>query len=207
MIWTKKVGDPSAFGVVKTNEKNIITDFIEKPKEFVSDQAIIGIYYFKKGEDLRSEIDHLIKNNIRGGGEFQLTMALESMKEKGTNFTVGVVNEWLDCGNKDITVRSNSKYLGFLKGQNLISNQAKIDNCEIIEPVFIGAGSEVSNSVIGPNVSIGKKCKVKNSKISESLIQNNTALTGVDLTNSMIGNFVNLEGNPKSVSLGDYSEW
>ncbi|MEQ9306833.1 MAG: nucleotidyltransferase, partial [Marinoscillum sp.] len=67
--------------------------------------------------------------------------------------------------------------------------------------------SEVSNSTIGPNVSIGKKCRISNSKISESLIQNNTTLTGVDLTNSMIGNFVNLEGNPKSVSLGDYSEW
>ncbi|WP_370089071.1 sugar phosphate nucleotidyltransferase [Ekhidna sp.] len=207
IIWTKRVDDPSAFGVVKTNEDGIITDFIEKPSTFVSDQAIIGIYYFKKGEDLRDEINHLIENNIRAGGEFQLTMALENMKAKGTNFTVGTVNEWLDCGNKAITVESNSRYLGFLKGQNLISSEAKLENCEIKEPVFIGAGSELSNSIIGPNVSIGKNCKVSDSKISESLIQNNTTLTGVELTNSMIGNFVNLEGNPKSVSLGDYSEW
>ena len=207
IVWTKRVDDPSAFGVVKTNENGIITDFIEKPSTFVSDQAIIGIYYFKKGEDLRDEIDHLIKNNVRAGGEFQLTMALENMKAKGTNFTVGTVNEWLDCGNKAITVESNSRYLGFLKGQNLISSEAKLENCEIVEPVFIGAGSEISNSTIGPNVSIGKNCKVSDSKISESLIQNNTTLSGVELTNSMIGNFVNLEGNPKSVSLGDYSEW
>lgn len=207
IIWTKKIDNPSAFGVVKTDKDGIITDFVEKPKEFVSDQAIIGIYYFRKGEDLRNEIDYLIKNNIRGGGEFQLTMALESLKEKGTHFTVGTVNEWLDCGNKEITIQSNSTYLGFLKGQNLISDQSKIENCEIIEPVFIGPESEISNSTIGPNVSIGKKCRISNSKISESLIQNNTTLTGVDLTNSMIGNFVNLEGNPKSVSLGDYSEW
>lgn len=207
IIWTKRVDDPSAFGVVKTNEDGIITDFIEKPSTFVSDQAIIGIYYFKKGEDLRDEIDYLIKNNMRAGGEFQLTMALENLKAKGTNFTVGTVNEWLDCGNKAITVESNSRYLGFLKGQNLISSEAKLENCEIIEPVFIGAGSSILNSTIGPNVSIGKNCKVSDSKISESLIQNNTTLSGVELTNSMIGNFVNLEGNPKSVSLGDYSEW
>ncbi|WP_425390177.1 sugar phosphate nucleotidyltransferase [Ekhidna sp.] len=207
IIWTKQIEDPSSFGVVKTNEEGIITDFIEKPKDYVSDQAIIGIYYFKRGEDLREEIDYLIQNNIRGGGEFQLTMALENLKNKGTNFTIGTVDEWLDCGNKEITVQSNSQYLGFLKEENLVSNEATLTNCEIIEPVFIGEGSEISNSTIGPNVSIGKDCKVSNSKVSESLIQNNTTLEDVELTNSMIGNFVNLKGQPKSVSLGDYSEW
>lgn len=207
IIWTKQIEDPSAFGVVKTNPEGIITDFVEKPQDFVSDQAIIGIYYFKRGEDLRAEIDHLISNNIRGGGEFQLTMALENLKSKGTNFTIGTVDEWLDCGNKAITVESNSRYLGFLKGQNLISQDSKIENCEIIEPVFIGSGTEISNSTIGPNVSIGDNCKICNSKLTESLIQNNTSLKDVELTNSMIGNFVNLDGQPKSVSIGDYSEW
>ncbi len=207
IIWTSQIDDPSAFGVVKTNDQGIITDFVEKPQDFVSDQAIIGIYYFKKGEDLRAEIDYLIQNDIRGGGEFQLTMALENLKNKGTNFTIGTVKEWLDCGNKEITVESNSRYLGFLKGKKLISNEVKMGNCEIIEPVFIGEGSRISNSKIGPNVSIGRNCVVNNSTLSESLIQNNCELVDVDLTNSMIGNFVNLKGNPKSVSLGDYSEW
>ncbi len=207
IIWTSRIDDPSAFGVVKTNDDGIITDFIEKPKVFISDQAIIGIYYFKKGEDLRREIDFLIQNDIRGGGEFQLTMALENLKNKGTNFTIGTVDEWLDCGNKEITVESNSRYLGFLKQSNLISNKATLENCKIIEPVSIGAGSIITNSDIGPNVSIGENCKIHNSKLSESLIQNNNVLDNVDLTNSMIGNFVNLKGNPKSVSIGDYSEW
>lgn len=207
IIWTKQIENPSAFGVVKTNEDGIITDFVEKPQEFVSDQAIIGIYYFKKGEDLREEINYLIDNNIRGGGEFQLTMALENLKNKGTNFTIGTVKEWLDCGNKAITVESNSRYLGFLNGQSLIASSAKIENCEIIEPVYIGDGTHVANSTIGPNVSIGENCKISDSKLSETLIQNNSSLQNVDLTNSMIGNFVNLEGQPKSVSLGDYSEW
>lgn len=207
IIWTSRIDDPSAFGVVKTNEDGIITDFIEKPKEFVSDQAIIGIYYFKNGENLRDEINHLIDNNIRGGGEFQLTMALESLKEKGTKFTIGTVDEWLDCGNKAITVESNSKYLGFLKGQNLVAPSAKIENCEIIEPVYVGEGSVIKNSKIGPNVSIGNECVITDSSIVDSLIQNNTKLEGVNFVNSMIGNFVNVKGNPNSVSLGDYSEW
>lgn len=207
IVWTKQVEDPSAFGVVKTDPDGVITDFIEKPEKFVSDQAIIGIYYFKNGEELRKEIDYLISNNIRGGGEFQLTMALENLKEKGTNFKIGTVTDWLDCGNKNITVASNSKYLGFLAGENLISESAKVENCEVIEPVYVGANTVIRDTKIGPNVSIGSNCEVTNSVIEESLIQNNTTLDGVNFANSMIGNFVNLKGNPKSVSLGDYSEW
>lgn len=207
IIWTKQVEDPSAFGVVKTDDHGYITDFIEKPNEFVSDQAIIGIYYFKDGEALKHELNHLISNNIRGGGEFQLTMALENLKQKGTRFTIGTVEEWLDCGNKNITVDSNSRYLDFLKGQSLINNTSKIEKSEIIEPVFIGEGCEIVNSKVGPYVSIGSGTRVVDSKISNSLIQNNTLLEDVNLTNSMIGNFVKLKGQPKSVSLGDYSEW
>ncbi len=207
IIWTKKVDDPSAFGVVKTSEDGVITDFIEKPQEFVSDQAIIGIYYFKKGEDLRAEIDHLIQNNIRGGGEFQLTMALENLKEKGTQFKIGTVNEWLDCGNKNITVESNSRYLGFLSGEDLIDGTAIIENSEIVQPVFIGRNTVIKNSKIGPHVSIGSACEVTNSSISESLIQNNAKLEDVNFANSMIGNNVKLTGAPISVSLGDFSEW
>lgn len=207
IIWTKQVEDPSAFGVVKTNEDGIITDFIEKPQEYVSDQAIIGIYYFKKGEDLREELNYLIENNIRGGGEFQLTMALENLKNKGTNFTIGTVNEWLDCGNKNITVESNSRYLGFLSGKDLIDSTVKIENSEIIQPVFIGKGTVIKNSKIGPNVSVGSDCVINGSELEDCLIQNNSQLEDVNLTNSMIGNYVKLKGAPKSVSLGDYSEW
>ncbi|MBC6409325.1 MAG: nucleotidyltransferase [Ekhidna sp.] len=207
IIWTKRVEDPSTFGVVKTNHQGVITDFIEKPKEFISSQAIIGIYYFKKGEELKEELNHLIENDIRGGGEFQLTMALENLKNKGTKFTTGNVDEWLDCGNKNITVISNSRYLGFLNGQELKDSSARIEDSEIIEPVFIGAHAVIKGSRIGPNVSIGEACKVLNSTISDSLIQNNTTLDNVDLLNSMIGNYVKLKGHPKSVSLGDYSEW
>ena len=207
IIWTKRVDDPSAFGVVKSDQKGFITDFIEKPKTFVTDQAIIGIYYFKKGEDLKRELDHLIDNNIRGGGEFQLTMALENLKEKGTKFTVGTVDEWLDCGNKEITVDSNTRYLNFLRDQDLISEDAKIENSEIISPVYIGSHTTIKNAKVGPNVSIGANCEIEDSSVSNSLIQNNTLLKDVNLTNSMIGNFVKLKGQPKSVSLGDYSEW
>ncbi len=207
VIWTKQVEDPSAFGVVKTDHSGVISDFIEKPQEFVSDQAIIGIYYFRSGEQLKEEIDYLIQNNIRGGGEFQLTMALENLKEKGTKFKIGTVIDWLDCGNKSITVESNTRYLQFLSNGDLIDPSVTLENAEIINPVYIGANTVIKNSKIGPNVSIGTNCEVDNAEITDSLIQNSSKLEDVVFSNSMIGNFVNLKGHPKSVSLGDFSEW
>ena len=111
VIWTKKVEDPRQFGVVQKNSEGVITDFVEKPQEFVSDEAIIGIYYFGDGANLRSELQYLIDNDIKDKGEYQITDALENMKAKGKRFTSGTVNEWMDCGNKNITVDTNSKIL------------------------------------------------------------------------------------------------
>ena len=90
IIWVNQIDDPSAFGVVKLNSDNVITDFVEKPTEFVSDLAIIGIYYFKDGAYLKDELQYLIDNNIKEKGEFQLTNALENMKQKGTKFVPGL---------------------------------------------------------------------------------------------------------------------
>ena len=97
IIWVQKVKDPKAYGVVKMNENDVITDFIEKPQEFISDLAIIGIYFFKDGLKLSDELQYLIDNNIKEKGEFQLTNALENMKQKGAEFYPGKVDEWLDC--------------------------------------------------------------------------------------------------------------
>ncbi|MCK5105006.1 MAG: nucleotidyltransferase family protein, partial [Cyclobacteriaceae bacterium] len=104
IIWVHQVEDPSAFGVVKLDSNGGIEDFVEKPTDFISDLAIIGIYYFKSGDLLKHEIKVLIDNKIKDDGEYQLTRALETLKEKGTKFVPGQVDDWLDCGNKQATV-------------------------------------------------------------------------------------------------------
>ena len=58
-VWVSRIEDPSSFGVVKLNSQNKITDFVEKPKTFVSDLAIIGVYYFKDGKKLKMLKRHL----------------------------------------------------------------------------------------------------------------------------------------------------
>ncbi|MCM2302049.1 MAG: sugar phosphate nucleotidyltransferase [Flavobacteriaceae bacterium] len=207
VIWVKQVENPKAFGVIKIKDGKI-TDFVEKPQEFVSDLAIIGIYYFKKGEILLKEIQYLLDNDIQEKGEYQLTNALENMKAKGLSFVPGQVAEWMDCGNKDVTVLTNKKVLEFthLDGENLVSSDIELENAEIIQPCYVGSGVKLRNAKIGPYVSLGEGCVVENSTIENSLIQQKTQISNAHLFNAMIGSNAIFNGKFTSVSIGDYSE-
>ena len=205
IIWVQKVEDPKPFGVVKMGAKNIITGFVEKPDHFVSDLAIIGIYYFKDGGNLKNELQYLIDNDIKDKGEYQLTNALENMKNKGVEFTPGKVTEWLDCGNKDSTVYTNQRILEFNKESNLVAQSHKSLNSVIIEPCYIGENVELINSVIGPYVSIGDNSVIKDSVIKNSIVQTFTKISCVNIQNSMLGNHVDLKNIISEFSIGDYS--
>lgn len=206
VIWVKKVEDPSAFGVVKLDDYGFITDFVEKPKEFVSDLAIIGIYYFKSAEKLMDEINYIMSNDIKQGGEYQLTTALENLRSKGAKFSLGKVDDWMDCGNKNATVETNGKILNYEKEEFAnFPASAKIENSMIIPPCFIGENVEVINSKIGPNVSLGNGTCIVNSNIDNSLIQEKTVINHGNLSNSMIGNNAQYFGVAREISLGDFS--
>ena len=206
VIWVKKVDDPSAFGVVKLDDYGFITDFVEKPKEFVSDLAIIGIYYFKSADKLMEEINYIMDNDIKVGNEYQLTTALENLRKKGAKFSLGKVDDWMDCGNKNATVETNGKILQYEKEEFAnFPASARIDTSLIIPPCFIGENVTVKNSKIGPNVSIGNNTKILNSNIDNSLIQENTVINHGNLSNSMIGNSAEYYGVSREISLGDFS--
>ncbi|MFH2143226.1 MAG: sugar phosphate nucleotidyltransferase [Bacteroidota bacterium] len=203
-IWVKKVTDPSSFGVVKIDSDNKISSFIEKPKTFVSDLAIIGIYYFKKGEILREELKKLIDNKVIVNGEYQLTDALETMKSKGLKFAAPFVSEWLDCGNKNATVYANQRILENHKDEKLISTKSQILNSVIIPPCFIDDNVKIENSVIGPHSSIGKGTEINYSIVKNSIIQQNSIIKNAIIDNSMIGNFVKFEGKASDLNIGDF---
>ena len=206
IIWVQKIEDPRAFGVVKVNADNVITDFVEKPQEFVSDLAIIGIYFFKDGDNLKKELKYLIDNNIKEKGEYQLTNALENMKSKGIKFSPGQISEWLDCGNKDATVYTNQRILEFKsKSEKLVNDSAVIENSVIVPPCYIGAGVRIINSVVGPYASVGVKTVIKNSIVSNSIIQAHSKISNSNLTNSMVGNNAELEGRILDLSVGDFN--
>ena len=205
IIWVHQIEDPSAFGVVKLNEENIITDFIEKPEEFVSDLAIIGIYYFKDGSYLKDQLQYLIDNNIKDKGEYQITNALENMKNQGKKLRVGSVNEWLDCGNKDATVYTNQRILEHLEDNEREGNNIIINDSIIIQPCFIGDNVQICNSVIGPHVSIGKSSVISNSILKNSIIKEHSKVEEFNTTNSIIGAYSQVKGDAKELSLGDHT--
>lgn len=205
IIWVQKVKDPAAFGVVKLDAQNVITGFVEKPKTFISDLAIIGIYYFKDGEFLKNELKYLIDNSITNAGEYQITNALDNMKNKGVKFVPGQVDEWLDCGNKDATVHTNQRYLDFIKNKLTVPNSSGTENSVIIQPVYLGENVKIINSVVGPYVSIGDNTEIKNSRIRNTIVQTSTLVDNANLENSMLGNFVTLKLSSSDLSIGDYN--
>ena len=206
IVWTQKVEDPSAFGVVKLNAAGAIEAFVEKPKDFVSDLAIIGVYYFKDGEGLKKELQRLIDNNIMLKGEYQLTDAMEHMLQNNVQFYTGQVEEWLDCGNKDATIYTNGRILNIKQHtEQLIAASATIIHSVIIPPCFIGEGVTVKNSVVGPMVSLEKGVVVEDSRISNSIVQADSIVKNARIDASMLGKNVTYMEKAAELSIGDFS--
>ena len=208
VIWTKKVANPEAYGVVNLNDKNEIIELVEKPKEYVSDQAVIGIYYFKNIADLKEELQYVLEHNIVNGGEYQINDGIKRMMAAGKIFKTGTVDEWMDCGNKEVTVETNQKMLGFLLEANetLIAENISQENSKIIEPCFVGKNVTLKNSVVGPFASIGEDTVIEDSTVKDSIIQTHAIIKNANLNKAMIGNYATFDGEFTSVSLGDYSE-
>jgi glucose-1-phosphate thymidylyltransferase len=206
IIWVQQIEDPSAFGVIKLDENNTITDFVEKPEEFVSDLAIIGIYYVKDGAALKAELNYLIENDIKDKGEYQLTNALEALKQKGTRFVPGQVKEWLDCGNYNATVYTNQRVLEFIKNEEkMVADSVKTINSVIIEPCLIGEGVKIVNSIIGPHVTLSAGSNVVNSILKNSIVYENSTIENEVIENSMIGTDVTIVGQKRELSMGSFS--
>lgn len=206
IIWTQRVDDPSAFGVVKLNDEGQIEAFVEKPTEFVSDQAIIGVYYFKDGANLRKELQRLLDEDIKLKGEYQITDAMDHMLKKGMKFYIAEVEEWLDCGNKDATVYTNQRILELKNGnEELIHSSLQTENAVIIEPCYIGKDVVIKNSVVGPHVSLEGNIQIEDSRISNTIIQVDSIVKNACIENSMLGKSVNYDGKAQNISIGDFS--
>ncbi|MEZ4801618.1 MAG: sugar phosphate nucleotidyltransferase [Gelidibacter sp.] len=208
VIWVKQVNEPEAYGVVKLNDKKEIIELVEKPKDFVSDLAVIGIYYFKDVSVLKNELQFVLDNNIVNGGEYQINDGIKRMMANGKVFKTGEVDEWMDCGNKAVTVETNSRMLGFLNEdgvEQMIASSVQLNNSKIVEPCYIGKNVILNNSTIGPNVSIGNDCTLSNVTVKNSLIQSYNTIKNANLDQAMIGNHVQYDGDFKTISIGDYS--
>jgi glucose-1-phosphate thymidylyltransferase len=208
IICVHQVADPAQFGVVALDQDWYVKDFVEKPTAFVSDLAIIGIYYFRESSMLQAAIQQLMTQPLVAGQEYQLTRALSSMREQGIRFAIKPVQAWLDCGNKQATLAANTY---FLQQQQLtdtgmvISPSAKVIDSIIIPPVYIEADAVIDCSIVGPYVSVSKGAHVLHSQISDSIIQQHAVMDHSQVHHSIIGNYVKLYGNPAELNVGDYT--
>jgi len=211
MLFVQRIDDPSAFGVVVTDDNDEIIDYVEKPETFVGDLAMIGIYSFRDGARLKKELQYLIDNNILLSGEYQLPDALRNMTKAGLVFKPGEVKEWMDCGNKKVTVETNRRVLGILQQENRLHESDGIDpsaviiDSTILPPCYIGPGARIVRSVVGPHVSIGGNTAVTNSIIQDSLIQGDTIIHDSILDGAMVGAKAEVIGTPLDISIGDFS--
>ena len=208
VIWVKKVEDPSAFGVVKTDDRGVIQEFVEKSPVFVSDLAIVGIYYFRDGAYLLQHLQNLLDEDFREKGEFQLTTALERMKAEGKEFKASTIDEWLDCGNKRNVLDTNQRMLEIKEGvEDLVDESAVLTNSLVIPPCYVGPGVVLENAIVGPFVSIGSNSKVASSVIRNTLIQEDSNIHGAYLDDAMIGNKVDFHRDSDDLSIGDYTSF
>lgn len=207
VLWVQQIEDPSAYGVVTLDDAGVVTAFVEKPSTFVSDLAIIGIYYFQDAGILKKELQYLIDNDIKEKGEYQITNALENMRSKGMQFRTQAIDEWLDCGNKNAVLYANERILEIKEDAAQVAQNITTENSTIIPPCFIAPDVVIKNSVIGPHVSIGKHTVIENSVISRSIIQEHAVVNNVVTENSMLGAHTEYIAQKTELSLSDFSKF
>jgi glucose-1-phosphate thymidylyltransferase len=203
-VGVQKVDDPRNFGFVEKGEDGMISKVIEKPKIPKSNLAMVGLYKIDDVNLLLDSIQYNIENDIRTYSEFQLTDGLQGMIEKGAKFTTMPVDNWFDCGKKEILLETNAMLLN--KQSYGSSNLPHFEGTIIIHPVSIGENCEIQNSIIGPHVTIGNNTVIDYAIIKDSIIGSYASIANIVLQNSVIGSDAAIKGWSQSLNIGDNTE-
>ena len=206
IIWVKKVKDPSSYGVVSLDEKNNIIDLIEKPQKYVSDLAVVGIYYFKDISIIRDELKIHLNDKLNPGKEYLLNYGIERMIEKKRVFKSQEIETWMDCGTPKLLIEAAKKIMNSKIILEENNSFIKSGNVKITQPVFIGKNVKIKDSEIGPFVSIGDDTDISNSNIESTLIYKSVKVSNADIKNSILGQYSVYDGSNKEIFLGDYSQ-
>lgn len=201
VLMVRKVEDPRRFGVAVTDSEGYVTRLVEKPETFVSNEALVGIYYIADVKAFRASLERLIREDIRTRGEYQLTDALQMMVEAGSRFRTAPIRYWFDCGTSETFLRTNAKVLADSNPKT-----GEYPGCKIIPPCYIASTARILNSEIGPNVSVGPEVVIENSRISDSVISERTILESSEISHSIFGGDSEVRGFKGSLLLGDHSK-
>lgn len=200
VIYVKEVPDPRRFGVVVVRD-GYISRLIEKPEDMENNLAVIGLYYIKDSQFLMRCISDLIERDIKTKGEYFLADALQIMIDEGAKFRAERVDVWEDCG-KPETVLQTNRYLLQKSG----GKAGNTENSVVIPPVYIAENARVSDSVIGPYVTIAENSVVRRSIIQNSIINKGALIEDAMLMESLIGDNAMVRGTFERLNVGDSSQ-
>jgi glucose-1-phosphate thymidylyltransferase len=203
VAFVREVDDPSRFGVaVRDGER--VTKLVEKPDEPISNEALIGIYYVRDLADLKTEIDYLIENDMRGkGGEYQLTDAFDRRLQKGDVFTTASVDAWMDCGTIPALLETTGRILD-RESDDL--RHGTVENSVIREPVYVGPDATIRNAVVGPHVSVEEGATIENAVVRDSIVFAEGTVENAVLSDSVIGRHAAIEQDAQTLNVGDHSQ-
>jgi len=199
VLYVREIEDPRRFGVAKTDEQGKVEFLIEKPQEFVSNKALVGIYAISSTSELKKSLNYIISGNIKTRNEFQLTDALQNMLQNGCEFTTDFIAEWLDCGTPEILLESNRYLLNAVGG----SLEARFPDCKFEHPYFVGSNTELSNCKIGPFASIGRNCKITGTSIENSIVSDSSTILDSSMRGSILGENSQVKNFSGSLYLGN----
>jgi glucose-1-phosphate thymidylyltransferase len=203
-LGVQAVADPREFGIVDLDDNGFVKKVTEKPRIPHSNLALVGLYKILEVNELLKGIEYNMKNDIRTNGEFQLADGLQRMIEKGVKMRTVQVNNWFDCGKKEILLATNES---LLHKYNIFDVDLPVyENTIIIHPVSIGENCDITDSIIGPYVTIASNTKIEKSIIRDSIIGSYSVLREIILDHSVIGSDTSVRGIRRNLNIGDNTE-
>ena len=204
VVSVQEVNDPRSHGVAMVDPGNRVTMLVEKPKTMENKLALTGMYYFSEGENLLKGIETQMERGKLLNNELYLADAINILLEKGAQIRYEKVSRWLDAGTPDAMLTANAYLLQDQRKSHteILGGQSSL----FIDPVFVHESSRIESSIIGPNVSIGADCVVKQSLINNTIIDDNSRIAEVRLVDSLIGKGCSVRGSSLPSIMADYEE-
>ncbi|MEZ4505778.1 MAG: sugar phosphate nucleotidyltransferase, partial [Thermomicrobiales bacterium] len=199
IAFVKEVPDPSAFGIAVEDAGRVV-QLVEKPQNPVSNQALVGIYYFRDMADLYSAILEQFERKISLKNEYFLADAVQIMIDRGKKVVTAPVTVWEDCGNDAALLQTNRYLL-----ETISDGDPRIDGSGVIEPSFIHPTARIESSIVGPFASIGPNATVSHSIVRDTIVDAGAKVDNAILDYSIVGKDASVSGHAVSVNVGDSS--
>jgi glucose-1-phosphate thymidylyltransferase len=199
----QEVVDPERFGIAVVDSDGLLKKLVEKPKTKEHRLALTGLYYFAEGRELVKAIKTQIESGTAVNHEYYLADAINILLMDGMRIRAYEVSHWLDAGTPEDLLKVNA---WLLRNSHENRNEAERRQSNVlIPPVYIHESARIENSIIGPNVAIGKNCSVNRSLIKNTVIDDDSIVAEVTLVDSLIGRGCCVRGNPRRSIMGDHS--